>query len=261
MTRRLHSERWVFPGVRLERARAGLSTYHLNRLLTWIVRRAAFGQLRQFVYHSSGKLQIKFVHVRNGRIGHYSTKSAHHECQILSRKLFMQHVLEELVLPDRYERLRDHLGDDIANLLVQPSQENVNDLRILAGEINSRNEGVLIPLSGRTGIGKTTFAMNAEQWVPGAFTLSLQYEGSLDFESLSNAVKNFSESFPANSRKIIPINIDHRENAPPSDSELASIKRFLRTNAAGSPVILFWPETDANTCLLYTSDAAEILLV
>jgi len=87
--------------------------------------------------------------------------------------------------------------------------------------------------------------MNVAHWVPGAFTKSLQYEGSLDFDSLSSAVKDFSRQFDANNNKVIPVVIDHRENNPPSDAELASIKRFLRTNAAGVPVILFWPETDA----------------
>lgn len=157
----------------------------------------------------------------------------------------MQHILNQLVLPDRYERLREHLGDDVANLLVQPSKSNVETLRTLSDEIRTRQEGILVPLSGQTGVGKTTFAMNAAHWVPGAFTQSLQYEGDLDFDSLSQAVREFTKPFPADNKKIIPVNIDHRENNPPSDAELASLKRFLRTNAAGVPVILFWPETDA----------------
>lgn len=158
----------------------------------------------------------------------------------------MQHVLSELVLPDRYERLCEYLGNDVANLLVRPSDRNVEVLQCLADEIRTRREGVLVPLSGRTGVGKTTFAMNAAQWVPGAFTSSLQYEGELTHDELSAAVTEFAKSFPADNLKIIPINIDHRENNPPSDAELAALKRFLRTNAAGVPVVLFWPETDVN---------------
>lgn len=158
--------------------------------------------------------------------------------------IHVQHILDELVLPDRYERLREHLGDEVANLLVQPSIDNVNTLQTLANEIRTRREGILIPLSGQTGVGKTTFAMNAAQWVPEAFTHSLQYEGELEFDSLCNAVRKFAESVPADNQKIIPVNIDHRENNPPSDAELAVVKRFLRTNAAGVPVILFWPETE-----------------
>ncbi|WP_155998537.1 hypothetical protein [Thioalkalivibrio sp. ALM2T] len=159
----------------------------------------------------------------------------------------MEHILNQLILPDRYERLRDHLGDDVANLLVQPSDSNVQTLRMLSDEIKTRKEGVLVPLSGQTGVGKTTFAMNATQWVPGEFTQSLHYDKDLDFESLSHAVKQFSKSLPADNARIIPINIDHRENNPPNDAELAAIKRFLRTNSAGVPVLLFWPETDPQT--------------
>lgn len=157
----------------------------------------------------------------------------------------MQHVLNQLVLPDRYERLRDHLGEDVANLLVQPSARNVDDISRLADEIRTRQEGVLVPLSGSTGVGKTTFAMNATQWVPGSFTQSLQYEGALEFDALSAAVVEFAKTLPADNTRIVPINIDHRENNPPSDAELAAIKRFLRTNVAKLPIILFWPETDA----------------
>ncbi|TVV39581.1 hypothetical protein [Thalassolituus sp. C2-1] len=156
----------------------------------------------------------------------------------------MQHVLNELVLPDRYERLCEHLGNEVANLLVKPSDKNIEVLQGLADEIRTRREGILVPLSGKTGVGKTTFAMNAAQWVPGAFTSSLQYEGDLTHDELSEAAKEFAKKFPADNSKIIPINIDHRENNPPSDAELAAIKRFLRTNAAGVPVVLFWPETD-----------------
>ena len=156
----------------------------------------------------------------------------------------MQHILDQLILPDRYERLREHLGDDVVNLLVPPSKSNVEILQALSAEIQTRREGILVPLSGHTGVGKTTFAMNAAHWVPNAFTQSIQYVGDLSFDSLNSAVKDFIKQLPADNSKIIPINIDHRENNPPSDAELASLKRFLRTNAAGSPVIMFWPETD-----------------
>lgn len=157
----------------------------------------------------------------------------------------MQHVLNQLTLPDRYETLRDHLGEDVANLLVQPSAANIDVISKLADEIRTRQEGILVPLSGSTGVGKTTFAMNATQWVPGSFTQSLQYEGALEFEALSRAVTEFAKGLPADNTRIVPVNIDHRENNPPSDAELAAIKRFLRTNVAKVPVILFWPETDA----------------
>lgn len=153
------------------------------------------------------------------------------------------HLLSQLTLPDRFERLERHLGTDVANLLIAPSGTNVDGLRSLANEVLTRDEGVLVPLAGETGIGKTTFVMNASQWLPSLFGPTCQYEGELSFDGLVTAVKEFVKNLPANNRRIIPINIDHRENAPPTDAELAAIKRFLRTNAGNVPSIVFWPET------------------
>lgn len=153
------------------------------------------------------------------------------------------HLLSQLTLPDRYERLERHLGPDVANLLIAPSGSNIDSLRSLANEVLTRDEGVLVPLAGETGVGKTTFVMNASQWLPSLYGPTCQYEGELSFDGLVNAIREFVKSLPANNQKIIPINIDHRENAPPSDAELAAIKRFLRTNAGNVPSIVFWPET------------------
>lgn len=153
------------------------------------------------------------------------------------------HLIEELILPDRYERLVSCLGAEVASLLTAPAPENITALRALVDDVYSRDEGVLVPVYGGTGVGKTTFVMNASQWLPNAFGATCQYEGELTFEGLVDAAKRFSSSLPANNEKILPINIDHRENAPPNDSELSAIKRFLRTNAAGVPSIIFWPET------------------
>lgn len=153
------------------------------------------------------------------------------------------HLLTQLTLPDRYERLEKHLGADISNLLITPSVLNVDSLRALANEVLTRDEGVLVPLAGQTGVGKTTFAMNASQWLPTLYGPTCQYDGELSFDGLVNAIKEFIKSLPPNNKRIIPINIDHRENAPPSDIELAALKRFLRTNAGNVPSIVFWPET------------------
>jgi hypothetical protein len=155
-----------------------------------------------------------------------------------------QHVLSQLVLPDRFERLSQALGPEVANLLVPPSSENVDSLRSLANEVLTRDEGVLVPLAGETGVGKTTFAMNTSQWLPTLYGPTCQYEGELTFDGLVSAITTFSKSLPANNARIIPINIDHRENAPPTDTELAAIKRFLRTNAGNVPSVIFWPETN-----------------
>jgi len=154
------------------------------------------------------------------------------------------HLLSQLTLPDRYERLEKHLGSEVANLLISPAGQNVDSLRALANEVLTRDEGVLVPLAGQTGVGKTTFVMNASQWLPALYGPTCPYDGELSFDGLVYAVKEFVKSLPANNRRIIPINIDHRENAPPTDTELAAIKRFLRTNAGSVPSIVFWPETN-----------------
>lgn len=155
-----------------------------------------------------------------------------------------QHLLAQLVLPDRYELLVKRLGPDVANLLIAPSNGNVDSLRSLANEVLTRDEGVLVPVSGQTGIGKTTFVMNSSQWLPALYGPACPYDGQLTFDGLVSAVKEFVKTLPADNRRIVPINIDHRENAPPSDTELSELKRFLRTSAGNVPSVIFWPETN-----------------
>lgn len=135
----------------------------------------------------------------------------------------------------------------MASLRITPSREDVDSLKALATEVLTRDEGILVPLSGQTGIGKTTFAMNASQWVPTLFGPTLSYDGDIAFDTLVSAAKTFVKPLPADSRRIVSINVDHRENAPPSDEELATLTRFLRTNAAGVPSLVFWPETNSGT--------------
>lgn len=154
-----------------------------------------------------------------------------------------KHLLSQLALPDRYERLISRLGVEVANLLVAPTDSSADYLRALANEVLTRDEGVLVPVFGETGVGKTTYVMNTLQWLPSLYTAGFQYEGELTFDGLVAATKEFTRSLPADNRKIVPINIDHRENAPPTDSELAALKRFLRTNAGNVPSVVFWPET------------------
>ncbi|MDB0528266.1 hypothetical protein LBW56_16385 [Ralstonia solanacearum] len=168
------------------------------------------------------------------------------------------HLLSQLSLPDRYERLVSKLGSEIANLLLAPSSGNIDALRSLANEVRSRDEGVLVPVYGETGVGKTTFVMNASQWLPVLYGPTCPYEGELTFDGLVKAVKDFVKTLPADNKRIIPINIDHRENAPPNDAELASLKRFLRTNAGDVPSIIFWPETSKDIAETLSKRYVEI---
>lgn len=132
-------------------------------------------------------------------------------------------LLASLSLPDRYERLKDHLGAELANILVPPSIQEKKSLQYIAQEIQTRGEGVLLPLYGETGTGKTTLASNLWQWEPEYFAPTLDYEGPIEYDRLSEAVSERVESSPANESRILPINLDHRESDPPNQAELASI--------------------------------------
>ena len=153
-----------------------------------------------------------------------------------------QHPLQFLRLLDRYEPLLDAIGPEVANVLVSPPDDSVDELRRLANEVLSRNEGILVPISGPTGVGKTTFIRNTQQWLPTLYGPTLTYEGKLVFEDLVDAVTEFKQALTADDKRIVSINIDHRESDLPTDAELATVQRFLRTNAAGIPIIVFWPQ-------------------
>lgn len=156
-------------------------------------------------------------------------------------------LLDQLVLPDRYETLVDRLGPQLAQVLVPPSEELRASLRRLVDSIRSRREGLFVPLHGASGAGKTTFASNVHVWEPAALAPTLSFEGELKFNELTEAVKRHRENLTANDRRLIPINVDHRENDPPNDQELSTIKRFLRTSPAGVPCLLLWPEVNLDT--------------
>jgi energy-coupling factor transporter ATP-binding protein EcfA2 len=171
-------------------------------------------------------------------------------------------LLDALTLPDRYEPLTKLLGSQVANLIVAPDPNLVTKAQAFARNVYTRGEGVLIPMWGPSGAGKTTLVMNLNHWLPNDFTRTLTYAGPIDFDRLQAEVLEFERGLPANNKKIVPINFDHRENDPPSDKELAIIKRFLRQNSLKTPVVIFWPETNLNTaCALaasYTNIAGSV---
>lgn len=155
-------------------------------------------------------------------------------------------LLRQLSLPDRYERLSENLGNELANILIPPSEQESDALRYIAQDIRTRDEGILLPLYGKTGTGKTTLASNLWQWQPDQFVATLEYDGPIDYDNLTRAVTEHIRGLPANEQRIVPVNLDHRESNPPNESELAAIKRFLRTKPAGIPTLLLWPETNNN---------------
>lgn len=152
-------------------------------------------------------------------------------------------MLDQLQFPDRYETLESHAGVNLANILISPAAILMDTFEYLSMEVKSRREGVLIPITGESGIGKTTFASNLTQWIPKDFGPTLQFSKPVNYNTLSETYSEFVHKLAENDERIIPINIDHREGSPPSDQEIAEIKRFLRTTNK-KPALLIWPETN-----------------
>jgi energy-coupling factor transporter ATP-binding protein EcfA2 len=168
------------------------------------------------------------------------------------------HILKTLSLPDRYERLRERLGDRVAELIVQPSPETLAEFRRAASSINIRGEGMLVPLSATSGSGKTTLANSLTIFFPDAYTPTEIYTGEINYNSMNEVVKQARKEFSHDDRRIIPINIDHREGYPPTTSELSTIKRFLRAPSLGSRSIVVWPETDSGIAQEISEDYISI---
>jgi hypothetical protein len=155
-------------------------------------------------------------------------------------------LLRSLKLPDRYEPLEKALGAEVASLIVAPDKLFTDKLKSFAANVQTRGEGVLVPICGPSGAGKTTLVSNLQYWAESSFAPTLKYDGTIDYDHLHAAVKEFEKSrLPTNNKRIVPINFDHRESHPPSDKDLSTIKRFLRQNDLQAPVVIFWPETSA----------------
>lgn len=121
-------------------------------------------------------------------------------------------VLEELRLPARYERLVEKVGADIAAILVPPSPATMTELAKLVDAMRTQDEGLLVPLAGGSGAGKTTFASSVTQWAPASFAPSVIYDGVISYDGLVGRVREARDRLSANDRRTIPIVVDHRES-------------------------------------------------
>lgn len=154
-----------------------------------------------------------------------------------------RHLLTELVFPARYEALSSRLGHQLASILVSPENETRDLLEDTAKALNARGEGLFVPIYAPSGTGKTTLANNLDTFLPGIFTPTISFVGNVDADSLQKETTKHLAGLPENDQKIVPINIDHREGSPPSSTEVASIKRFLRQHGTGHKALILWPET------------------
>jgi energy-coupling factor transporter ATP-binding protein EcfA2 len=154
-----------------------------------------------------------------------------------------QHILRQLRLPDRFERLSETLGPEVTRVLVAPEKATIDSLLAASLGVKQRGEGLFLPCFGDTGTGKTTLALCAQTFLPNEFGPAVVHSGAVTFDSLHETALTLLSQLPENDGRVITINIDHREGQPPEEAELAAIKRFLRTPGSGARVILFWPET------------------
>jgi len=138
------------------------------------------------------------------------------------------------------------VGGEYTKVLVPPPQATVRTFTTLANSIVARGQGLFVPIFAPTGTGKTTFANSLSSFPMFASTFgrSIPYTGSIDFNSLNEAVARELSTTSADDNRILTVNLDHRESNPPTQEELSTIKRFLRYPSLGHRCLLVWPETN-----------------
>lgn len=72
----------------------------------------------------------------------------------------------------------------------------------------------------------------------------MPYTGAISDDSLARVATDVGRRGRADERRVMPLVVDGREGDPPSESELAAIKRFTRSDGIGLRTALFWLETD-----------------
>ena len=168
------------------------------------------------------------------------------------------HLLGSLRLPSRYEPLVRAIGPEVLNVLVPPATSTLELFEEAAEAILSLGEGLFAPLYAEPGTGKTTLAENLTVFLPSRYTRTLTYEGQLASNEMEYAVEVFArDSLTTNDSRVIPMNVDHREDRPPSREEMSEIKRFLRAGL-GRNVLLIWPGTMQDTAQNMAEDYRRI---
>lgn len=156
------------------------------------------------------------------------------------------HLLGELRLPDRYEHLSRELGPDLLRVLVAPPESAETELTAVAQAILSKGRGLLVPIYADSGTGKSTLAHNLEHFLPGYYADAVPYTGAISDDSLAAVAAGVARRSKADERRVVPLVVDGREGDPPTEAELAAIKRFTRSDGPGSRTALLWLETDGD---------------
>ncbi len=150
------------------------------------------------------------------------------------------------------------VGAELAKVLVAPDHSVISSLETASNSVRSRREGLFLPLLGRSGTGKTTFASSLAHFMPSVFSSTVPYSGPIEFDGLNEAVAAAEKALRANDQRVIPLNLDHRESAPPTPEELANIKRFVRPPSRGARAVVLWPETDPPVAEKIAEDYRQI---
>lgn len=168
------------------------------------------------------------------------------------------HLLDTLQLPSRYEPLVKLIGPEVLNLLVPPTRSTLDLLEEAGEAIGSLGEGLFAPVYAQPGTGKTTLVENLTVFLPGMFAKTLTYGGTLTSDDMGAALSRFiRDDLQQNDQRVIPMNVDHREDRPPSREEMSEIKRFLRAGL-GQRVLLAWPGTMLDTAERMAEDYRRI---
>lgn len=159
-----------------------------------------------------------------------------------------QHLLKELSLPDRYERLAERLGNEVVQVLVPPPTPIADALERCSLAIHTRDEGLFIPVYGPSGAGKTTLAASLTQFFPAAYAATALHDGKVTYDALTETADRALRDRKADDRRIVPISIDNRESDPPTSAELAAIKRFVRNAKIPVRPLVIWLDTSKANC-------------
>ncbi len=98
------------------------------------------------------------------------------------------HVLETFELPDRFEPLHRHMGDDVTRLLVEPNAAVTATFKTAARTIRARGQGAFLPMLAPSGTGKTTLAQSLGRFMPREYADTISYDGEVSFHALKKAV-------------------------------------------------------------------------
>lgn len=159
-----------------------------------------------------------------------------------------EHILKELQLPDRYERLAERLGHEVVQVLVPPPTPIADALERCSFAVRTRDEGLFIPVYGPSGAGKTTLAASLTQFFPSVYAPTAVHDAKVTYDALTETAENALRDRKADDRRVLPISIDNRESDPPTTAELASIKRFVRNAKIPVRPLIMWLDTSRENC-------------